>query len=174
LDQDVVEKGFSFAVTGDAFNEIFGDHVKLSTDNEEEIEETHDAHFIKYSNHYKSVVLMKGKVYARMSPDDKEDLVNNLQDLDFNVGFCGDGANDVGALRSADCGVSLSEAEASVAAPFTSQIFDISCVLNIMKEGRCSIVTSFSCFQYMSLYSAIQFITVTVLYSQGSNLGDLQ
>ncbi|GMM43332.1 putative acid anhydride hydrolase [Hanseniaspora uvarum] len=174
LDQDVVEKGFSLAVTGDAFNEIFGDHVKLSTDNEEEIEETHDAHFIKYSNHYKSVVLMKGKVYARMSPDDKEDLVNNLQDLDFNVGFCGDGANDVGALRSADCGVSLSEAEASVAAPFTSQIFDISCVLNIMKEGRCSIVTSFSCFQYMSLYSAIQFITVTVLYSQGSNLGDLQ
>lgn len=33
----------------------------------------------------------------------------------------GDGCNDCGALRAADTGVSLSMADASVAAPFTSQ-----------------------------------------------------
>ena len=33
----------------------------------------------------------------------------------------GDGANDCGALKSAHVGISLSEAEASVAAPFTSR-----------------------------------------------------
>ncbi len=38
------------------------------------------------------------------------------------VGFCGDGANDCAALKSAGIGVSLSEAEASIAAPFTSKI----------------------------------------------------
>lgn len=174
IDQHVIDAGYSLAVTGEAFSEIFEDNIKISIDSKSDTKEDEDTHFVKYSNQYKSTLLMKAKVYARMSPDDKEDLVNNLQDLDYNVGFCGDGANDVGALRSADCGVSLSEAEASVAAPFTSQVFNISCVLNIMKEGRCSVVTSFSCFQYMSLYSAIQFITVTILYSQGSNLGDLQ
>ena len=68
----------------------------------------------------------------------------------------------------------LSEAEASVAAPFTSRVFEISCVLDVIREGRSSLVTSFSCFKYMSLYSAIQFVTVTILYKTGTNLGDFQ
>lgn len=119
-------------------------------------------------------MLMKCDIFARMSPDEKHELVEQLQKIDYTVGFCGDGANDCGALKAADVGISLSEAEASVAAPFTSRIFEISCVLDIIKEGRASLVTSFSCFKYMSLYSAIQFITVSILYKRGTNLGDFQ
>lgn len=119
-------------------------------------------------------ILMKCDIFARMSPDEKHELVEQLQKLDYTVGFCGDGANDCGALKAADVGISLSEAEASVAAPFTSRVFEISCVLDVIKEGRSSLVTSFSCFKYMSLYSAIQFITVTLLYKKGANLGDFQ
>lgn len=42
------------------------------------------------------------------------------------------------------------------------------------REGRASLVTSFSCFKYMSLYSAIQFTSVSFLYAKASNLGDFQ
>ena len=119
-------------------------------------------------------MLVCGQVFARMSPDEKHELVEKLQSIDYCVGFCGDGANDCGALKAADVGVSLSEAEASVAAPFTSRQFDISCVPQVIKEGRAALVTSFSCFKYMSLYSAIQFTSVSFLYASASNLGDFQ
>jgi len=119
-------------------------------------------------------MLVVGQIYARMSPDEKAELIEKLQSLDYTAGFCGDGANDCGALKAADVGISLSEAEASVAAPFTSRVFDISCVPEVIREGRAALVTSFSCFKYMSLYSAIQFTSVSFLYATASNLGDFQ
>ncbi|CAD6590446.1 MAG: hypothetical protein TREMPRED_005733 [Tremellales sp. Tagirdzhanova-0007] len=136
-------------------------------------------------------MLVKGVIFARMSPDEKAELVERLQSLGYTVAFCGDGANDCGALKAADVGISLSEAEASVAAPFTSRTPDISCVVEVIKEGRAALVTSFSCFKYMALYSMIQFTTVTLvryhddssmididmftqLYSFASSLGDFQ
>ncbi|KAI4868368.1 hypothetical protein F4820DRAFT_138380 [Hypoxylon rubiginosum] len=119
-------------------------------------------------------MLVRGRVFARMSPDEKHELVEKLQSIGYCCGFCGDGANDCGALKAADVGISLSEAEASVAAPFTSRVFDIRCVPDVIREGRAALVTSFSCFKYMSLYSAIQFTSVSFLYASASNLGDFQ
>ncbi|KAM0753330.1 hypothetical protein T439DRAFT_299617 [Meredithblackwellia eburnea MCA 4105] len=119
-------------------------------------------------------MLIKGVIFARMSPDEKHELVERLQSLGYTVGFCGDGANDCGALKAADVGLSLSEAEASVAAPFTSRQPDIRCFIEVIKEGRAALVTSFSCFKFMALYSLIQFTTVTMLYSIASTLGDFQ
>ncbi|KAK6433634.1 hypothetical protein LTR95_010188 [Oleoguttula sp. CCFEE 5521] len=119
-------------------------------------------------------MLVIGQVFARMSPDEKAEMIEKLQSIGYCAGFCGDGANDCGALKAADVGISLSEAEASVAAPFTSRVFDISCVPEVIREGRAALVTSFSCFKYMSLYSAIQFTSVSFLYASASNLGDFQ
>ena len=150
-----IESSYTLAVTGEVFRILFSSENRISES-------------------YANDILLKSSIYARMSPDEKHELVEQLQRIDYTVGFCGDGANDCGALKAADVGISLSEAEASVAAPFTSSIFDISCVLDVIKEGRAALVTSFACFQYMSLYSAIQFITISILYSRGSNLGDFQ
>ncbi|PIO16069.1 hypothetical protein AB205_0205700, partial [Aquarana catesbeiana] len=119
-------------------------------------------------------VLMHATVFARMSPDQKTQLMQNFQVLGYCVGMCGDGANDCGALKAADVGISLSDSEASIASPFTSKIDNIECVPIVIREGRCSLETSFETFKYMAMYSLIQFITVLILYTVDTNLGDFQ
>jgi cation-transporting ATPase 13A2 len=109
-------------------------------------------------------LLVRTTVFARFQPDQKTQLVTYMQSLDYVVSMVGDGANDCGALKAAHVGVSLSQAEASVAAPFTSAIQDISCIVHLILEGRCALVTSFAVFKYMALYSLIQFTTVLILY----------
>ena len=119
-------------------------------------------------------LLRSGAVFARMTPEQKRSLIEDLQALNLTVGMCGDGANDCAALRAAHVGVSLSDAEASVAAPFTATNGDIGCVPTLVREGRCALVTSFSVFKYMALYSMIQFVAVLMLYTFKSNFGDMQ
>ncbi|EGD74948.1 hypothetical protein PTSG_07173 [Salpingoeca rosetta] len=119
-------------------------------------------------------LIVSGTVFARMSPDQKTQLIEDLIELGYCVGMCGDGANDCGALKAAHVGVSLSEAEASVAAPFTSTVPDIDCVQTLIREGRCALVTSFSCFKFMALYSFVEFTSVLILYWIDSNLGDFE
>ncbi|XP_035757810.1 polyamine-transporting ATPase 13A2 isoform X2 [Egretta garzetta] len=68
-------------------------------------------------------ILIRATVFARMSPDQKSQLVCSLQEL---------------------------------------------------KEGRCSLVTSFGVFKYMALYSLVQFVSVLLLYTINTNLSDFQ
>ena len=44
---------------------------------------------------------MRGSVFARMAPDQKSQLIEHLQDLNYYVGMCGDGANDCGVSTHA-------------------------------------------------------------------------
>ena len=62
-------------------------------------------------------------------------ILGELQDIGYYVAMCGDGANDCGALKKAHAGISLSEAEASVASPFTSKEPNIACVPELIREG---------------------------------------
>ncbi|EDV19820.1 uncharacterized protein TRIADDRAFT_61737 [Trichoplax adhaerens] len=119
-------------------------------------------------------LLEKGAIFARCCPKQKAQLVEFFKDLGYFVGMCGDGANDCGALKAAHAGISLSEAEASIASPFTSKIANISCVITLIREGRAALTTSFSVFMYLALSSMIQFLTIMILYWFAAVLGDLQ
>ncbi|KAL4462588.1 hypothetical protein ABPG74_000418 [Tetrahymena malaccensis] len=155
----VNQEAFALAITGRAFSKIISeaDQSEAKT----QLAET---------------MLHRTQIFARMKPDEKALLLKSLQKLPWKptCGMCGDGANDCGALKTADIGISLSEAEASIAAPFTSKVQDISCVISLLKEGRAALVTSFSCFKFMALYSMIQFFTTTLLYTVQSLPGDFQ
>ncbi|XP_034988881.2 polyamine-transporting ATPase 13A3 isoform X5 [Zootoca vivipara] len=133
--------------------------------------------FAVIQEHFQDLIpklVLHGTVFARMAPDQKTQLVEALQNVDYYVGMCGDGANDCGALKRAHGGISLSELEASVASPFTSRTPSISCVPSLIREGRAALITSFCVFKFMALYSIIQYVSVTLLYSIQSNLGDFQ
>ncbi|XP_047526862.1 polyamine-transporting ATPase 13A3-like isoform X1 [Vanessa atalanta] len=119
-------------------------------------------------------IVNKGMIFGRFGPDQKTQLVTALQGAGLVVGMCGDGANDCGALKAAHVGISLSEADASVAAPFTSQEQNIRCVKLLALEGRCALSTSFAIFKYMALYSLIQFFSILILYNFYSILGNNQ
>ncbi|XP_061775883.1 polyamine-transporting ATPase 13A3-like [Nerophis ophidion] len=145
------EPGYHFAVSGQAFAVI-------------------KQHFPELSQKF----LLRATVFARMTPDLKTQLVEVLQNIDYMVGMCGDGANDCGALKKAHSGISLSELEASVASPFTSSIPNISCVTTLIREGRAALITSFSLFKFVALFSIIQFCSVNLLISIPSWFGNLQ
>lgn len=93
-----------------------------------------------------------------MSPEQKQLLIEYLQSEGNKVGMVGDGANDCGALKAgsiknlifnlilkssckiflskykkAHSGISLSNAEASVASPFTSKEANIECVIKVIR-----------------------------------------
>ena len=162
------------AITGNTFEALYHLNNKyleqISKDiKNEEINEK----LINYHRVFR-LVLKYCSIYARMAPEHKTLLIQSLQQESFTVLMCGDGANDCGALKAADVGISLSTEEASIAAPFTSSIPDISCVINLLREGKSALVTSIQTFKYMMLYSMVQFISASILMCNNSYLSDWQ
>lgn len=120
-------------------------------------------------------LLKNCKVYARMSPSQKASLIKELQVYSNDmIGMCGDGANDCNALKVADVGLSLSTTEASIAAPFTSSVTDISSIVSLLKLGRSSLDMSYLIFKYMLVYSSMEFASVVILYFHTSSISDSQ
>ncbi|RLN38432.1 hypothetical protein BBJ28_00002064 [Nothophytophthora sp. Chile5] len=100
-------------------------------------------------------LLFKVRIFSRMTPDGKVECVKMHMDAGAVTGMCGDGGNDCGALRIAHAGVALSDAEASVVSPFTSKPKTIQSVVDICREGRCSVATSFASVKFLIMYGVI-------------------
>ena len=120
------------------------------------------------------LILRHCSIYARCSPDNKTQLVQSLQKEGFQVLMCGDGANDCGALKAADVGVSLSQEEASIAAPFTSTNPDISCIIEVLNQGKCALVTSIEIFKYMVAFSLTEYFAMSFMMFRDTFLFDFE
>merc|ERR1719192_1459965 len=193
------------------------------------------------------------KVFARVNPKQKEAVVTTLKALGYTTLMCGDGTNDVGALKHSNVGVAiisgvpakkkkskdsdddvnkpvvmendkfdklkkdgkgkrpgtdgsrrlnspndrvsaqharlekmmkeLQEAEeaaivklgdASIAAPFTSKSPSIVSINHVIKQGRCTLVTTLQMFKILALNALILAYSQSVLYLEGVKFSDGQ
>ncbi|XP_074026717.1 endoplasmic reticulum transmembrane helix translocase [Leptinotarsa decemlineata] len=196
-------------------------------------------------NAFLNLILPHITIFARFAPKQKEFVIVKLKSLGYTTLMCGDGTNDVGALKHADVGVAilanaperlpdpkelrerlekekerkqreLKEAmqrtrpnhvrnmmdqreriqskmdkimreleeqdelqvvklgDASIASPFTSKLSSIMCICHIIKQGRCTLVTTLQMFKILALNALILAYTQSVLYLDGIKLRDLQ
>lgn len=87
--------------------------------------------------------LLFTRVFARMTPSHKVTCVQLHMEKGV-TGMCGDGGNDCGALRAAHVGLALSEAEASMVSPFSTGNRTIMQCVELLKQGRAALATSFA------------------------------
>ena len=158
-------ENFGIALTGNVFEKLFKLNKQYLKKKDKKLQNIHNSY---------RLVLKNGRVFARMAPEHKALLVEAFKKEGFTTLMCGDGANDCAALRTAHVGVSLSPEEASIAAGFTSKTPDVSCIFELLREGKCSLTTSIQTFKYMMLYSMIQFICVTLMMIYVTYLTDFQ
>ena len=124
-------------------------------------------------------IVQRTSVFARMKPSDKKAIVQilkNIQDpirkANSSVAFCGDGANDMAALSAATVGVSLCDAETTVAACVVSKLQTPTAVVAVLKEGRCSLITAYTLVAYNIMYAIIQLFMTSFLNQVGLCFGD--
>lgn len=215
-----------------------------------------------------ATLVARVSVFARVSPEQKEGIVGLLKATGRGTLMCGDGTNDVGALRQADVGVALlntpnanelrelrkqeirdarrskkdgtsstsssgtsglsasaraaleaerkreerekarlramnpreaqrlelqrrqkelmdemaqgdvpavaSLGDASIASPFTCRSISVLPVLDIIRQGRCTLVSTHQMYRILAVNSLVNAYTMSVLYFEGVKMGDKQ
>lgn len=150
-------------------------------------------------------------VFARTSPQQKEFIIMAMNRCGKTTAMCGDGTNDVGALKQAHIGISIVNSpseerarrdagggkqsalqkglraleeeddsqvvrlgDASIASPFTSKSSSIRVVKQLVRQGRCTLVTTIQMYKILGVNCLITAYYLSTLYINGVKNGDQQ
>ena len=156
---------YAIVTTGLTFEKLYSLNEKFIT--------TKNPTLLNYHKIFR-LILKNGIIFSRMAPDHKALLIDSFKKERLNVLMCGDGTNDCPALRTANVGVSLGSAEASMASHFTYTKHDISCLFHLLKEGKCVLSASMQTFKFMIMYCVLCYVATIFLYCYSSNVTDMQ
>ena len=133
----------------------------------------HQAHITSLRN----IIINNAILYFRMSPSHKSKLIQLYKKHNSNniVSMCGDGANDCGALISADVGISLKSSNNNI---MTSHLMantkSISIVNDIIIIGRTCFENSSILLKVNLLYSEITTLIRIILGYKSDNMTNSQ
>ena len=128
-------------------------------------------------NLLRQIIVDRGILFFRMSPDDKTKLIQLFKKQNPNniVAMCGDGANDCSALISADVGISLKSRENII---MTSHLMaktkSIAVINDIINIGKACYENSTIILKILLIYSEIKITSRCLLKIYNDNLSKSQ
>lgn len=92
----------------------------------------------KHQDEDYSELVMNYKVFGRVRPSQKAELIKAMQDNGLTIGMTGDGVNDVLAMRQSDCSIAIAgESDAAEAtADFVLLNRNFDSMIYMLNEGR--------------------------------------
>ncbi|KAI5151303.1 manganese-transporting P-type ATPase [Enteropsectra breve] len=150
----------------------------------------------------KSEAFYEINIFARADPSHKERIIKKYKMKNCCTMMVGDGTNDVGALKAADVGVAMLESnninnnsniknsniknavmedtvpvkpgDASVAAPFTIKSNDLLSIVEIIQQGRSSLVTTIQMYKILALNAVVSSFLLMAIDIIGVKFSEMQ
>ena len=136
------------------------------------------------------------KLFCRMSKKNKIQIISNLKSVGRNPLMCGDGTNDIGALKVANIGVTLLNIKESftgkkdflyfeedtiiknwdttAVTPFISKGESIKCIKNILLMGKCALFTNIQLHKIFIINSISNIYIESILTLKGIKFSEYQ
>ena len=130
----------------------------------------------EYISNLEKLIKNNGKIFFRMLPDNKSNLIAFLQNDKYTVvAMCGDGANDSNAFMQSDVGVAINQTVGNnLISHFYSTESSINCLEIILKNGRAFYESRINILKYIITSSILEISIVFVLYIYHQQLNNYQ